>query len=225
MTNPQEHLSTDLAAWTRSDRYHNDRLIGPPDPVLLHALNADVPKASVSEAQGKFLQLVARSINAVRILEVGTLAGYSTIWLGRALPDNGRLVSLELDENHAQTARESIRLAGLESKVAVVLGPAIHSLTAMQPDPPFDFVFIDADKQSNLDYFIEAKRLIRPGGVIIVDNVVRNGLVSDPEVTNPPVEGVRRLLEYLKDDRTVDATTISTVGEKGYDGFIYAIRL
>jgi len=221
----QQHISTDLATWTRSDRYHNDRLIGRSDPILLHALNADVPNISVTEAQGKFLQLVARSIKAVRILEVGTLAGYSAIWLGRALPDNGRLVTLELNEKHAQIARENIQLAGLGSKVDIIVGPAIDSLTKMQPDTPFDFIFIDADKPGNLDYFIEAKRLIRPGGVIIVDNVVRNGLVSDPEVITPPIEGVRRLLDYLKDDRTVDATTISTVGEKGYDGFIYALRL
>ncbi|KIJ44114.1 hypothetical protein M422DRAFT_60228 [Sphaerobolus stellatus SS14] len=224
---PQRYIPTDIEVWKRSDRYHNERLIGTPDASLVHAVESSakggLPNIAVSEAQAKFLQLLARTFKAKRILEVGTLGGYSTIWLARALPEDGELITLEISETHAEVARKNIAHAGLDSKVKVIVGPAVESLPKLEPS--FDLAFIDADKQSNLEYFKEAKRLVREGGVIIVDNVVRYGRVSDPEQKDNATEGVRRLLDYIKDDKEVDATTLSTVGEKGYDGFLYALRL
>jgi len=223
---PQPYAPSDLETWSRSDRYHNDRLIKP-DPSLVHAvetsIKAELPNIAVSDAQAKFLQLLAKSINARKILEVGTLGGYSTIWLAGALPDDGQLITLELSEKHAEVARKNIAHAGLDGKVQIIVGPAIESLPKLEPS--FDLAFIDADKQGNLGYFKEAKRLVRPGGVIIVDNVVRYGRVSDTSYSDEAVEGVRRLIDHIKDDPEVDATTLSTVGEKGYDGFLYALRL
>lgn len=213
--------------WIRSDKYHNSFLV-PSDPVLdkviANSLANELPDISVSEAQGKFLNLVAQSIRAKRILEVGTLGAYSTIWLARALPSDGQLITLELEEKHVKVAEENIATAGLSSKVQVIQGPAAESLSKLDSKPAFDLMFIDGDKQSNSIYFAEAKRLVRTGGIIIVDNVVRGGKVSDPEYTDDRVEGVRALLRAMKDDSEVEATTLSTVGEKGYDGFIYAVR-
>ncbi|KAH9914535.1 O-methyltransferase family 3 protein [Amylocystis lapponica] len=214
--------------WQRNDAYHNSLLIGP-DEALQHVVETseehDLPAIAVSIAQGKFLNLLARSMGARRILEVGTLGGFSAIWLSRALPADGELVSLELSEKHAQVAWGNLAHTGLASKVRVIVGPATDNMKALQPTPSFDLVFIDADKPGNLTYFLEAKWLVRTGGVIIVDNFVRDGLVADPAETGEFVECVRTLLEHLKTDPEVDATTISTVGEKGWDGFLYAIRL
>lgn len=223
---PQEYVQTDFETWARSDRYHNERLI-PADDVLDHALqtSASLPNIAVSKAQGKFLHLLAKSIQAKHILEVGTLGGYSTIWLARALPDDGELITLELNSQHAEIALSNFRYANLDGKIKLILGAAKDTMKTLQPVQPFDLIFIDADKPGNLDYFIEAKRLIRKGGVIIVDNVVRYGRVADPDYTDNSVEGVRRLLDYVKTDNTVDATTLSTVGEKSYDGFMYAVKL
>jgi len=223
----QDFSVTRLEDWARSDKYHNSFLLEK-DDVLDAALansNAnELPEIAVSAAQGKFLKLLATSIGAKRILEVGTLGGYSTIWLARALPKDGKLVTLELDGKHARVARENLANAGLSSKVEVVVGNAIDSLTKMHPEISFDLVFIDADKPSNVPYFTEAKRLVRKGGVIIVDNVVRYGRVADPTYSDAAIEGVRDLLKVIKGDKEVDATTIGTTGEKGYDGFLYAIR-
>ncbi|OCH95543.1 O-methyltransferase family 3 protein [Obba rivulosa] len=214
--------------WARSDQYHNSFLI-PADEALEYARknsNANgLPEIAVSTAQGKFLNLLARSIGAKRILEVGTLGGFSTIWLARALPADGELLTCELSEKHAEVARANIAHAGLANKVQIARGPAADTLKKLRPAQPYDFVFIDADKPNNLTYFIEAKRLVKKGGVIIVDNVARKGLVPDETLNDANLEGVRKLLRYLKDDKEVDATTISTVGEKGYDGFLYAVRL
>jgi len=211
----------------RSDAYHNSFLIAP-DEALDHAVKAcaenSLPAIAVSAAQGKLLNLLARTIGAKRILEVGTLGGYSAIWLARALPDGGELVSLELSEKHAEVARANLAHAGLASKTRVIVGSAVDTIKTLQPNPPFDFVFIDADKPSNVTYFTEAKRLIRKGGIIIVDNVVREGDVAKPIKTDI-LEGARALLEHIKTDKEVDATTIGTAGEKGYDGFLYALRL
>ncbi|KAJ3716511.1 O-methyltransferase family 3 protein [Lentinula raphanica] len=224
----QIHKATDTQDWARSDRYHNSFLI-PEDPVLDAALKNSatngLPEIAVSTAQGKYLYLQARSIQAKRILEVGTLGGYSTIWLGRSLPADGELITLEINSKHAKVAEENLSNAGLSSRCKVVVGPGHESMTKLPSENKFDLIFIDADKPSNLKYFIEAKRLIRKGGVIIVDNVVRFGRVADPEQTDANIEGVRSLLNALKGDQDVDATTIATVGEKGYDGFIYAIRI
>ncbi|CCL99130.1 uncharacterized protein FIBRA_01144 [Fibroporia radiculosa] len=214
--------------WIRSDVYHNSFLV-PDDDALAYAQKAsadnNLPAIAVSVAQGKYLNLLARSIGAKNVLEVGTLGGYSTIWLARALPEDGKLISLELSPKHAEVARGNIAYAGLNNKVEIIVGPAAESIKKLQPEPPFDFIFIDADKSGNLTYFLEAKRLVKKGGVIIVDNVVRQGRVADLSFSGPYVDGVRRFLEHLKTDKDVDATTIATVGEKGWDGFTYIIRL
>ncbi|KAJ7247437.1 O-methyltransferase family 3 protein [Mycena haematopus] len=213
--------------WTRSDQYHNSFLHADDpglDAVLKHSTDSGLPEITVSAAQGKFLSLLASSIRAKKILEVGTLGGYSTIWLARALPADGELVTLEYNEKHAKVAQENVDRAGLSSKVKIIVGLGHESMLKMHPDTPFDFVFIDADKPSNVNYFTEAKRLVRKGGVIIVDNVVRYGRVADIEYASPNVDAVRALLKTLKGDPEVDATTIATVGDKGYDGFLYAIR-
>ncbi|KAJ4490300.1 O-methyltransferase family 3 protein [Lentinula aciculospora] len=223
----QTPKATNVEDWARSDIYHNSFLI-PEDPVLDSALKNSaangLPEIAVSATQGKFLHLQARSIQAKRIVEVGTLGGYSSIWLGRALPEAGVLFTLEININHAKVAEENLSLAGLSSKCKVIVGPGYESMVNLPSAQKFDLIFIDADKPSNLKYFTEAKRLVRKGGVIIVDNVVRFGRVADLEQSDPNIEGVRLLLNNLKGDQDVDATTIATVGEKGYDGFIYAIR-
>jgi len=174
-----------------------------------------LPEIAVSKAQGKLLHLLIKSIGAKRVLEVGTLGGYSTIWMAKALPDDGKLVTLEVSPLHAKVAEHNIRNAGLANKVEIQLGPALESIKALEPTLPFDFVFIDADKPNNLAYFLEAKRLTRQGAVIIVDNVVKF----------EKHEGVTMLLEHLKTDEEVSCTTIGMVGEKGYDGFLYAVKL
>ncbi|KAJ7911846.1 O-methyltransferase family 3 protein [Mycena leptocephala] len=202
--------------WARSDQYHNSFLIKS-DPILESVQTKSKEmglryEIAVSPAMGKFLNLLLLSIGAKRVLEVGSLGGYSAIWMARAVPDDGQVIE------------ENVKNAGLSSKVKVIIGPAHASMQKMHPDTLFDFIFIDADKENNLNYFIEAKRLIRTGGIIIVDNVGRNGDLVDPINKNSKVEGVRKLLRYIKDDGEVEATTIHTVGEKGYDGFLYAIR-
>ncbi|KAI1795951.1 S-adenosyl-L-methionine-dependent methyltransferase [Ganoderma leucocontextum] len=214
--------------WVRSDEYHNSYLI-PHDEALAYVRkNSDengLPEIAVSTAQGKLLNLYAKSIGAKRILEIGTLGGYSAIWLARALPAGGELVTLELEEKHAKVAQENIDRAGLTFKVKIIVGPAAESLKNLPTEPQFDLVFIDADKENNATYLLEAERLVRKGGVIIVDNVVRQGRVADPTNTEKATLGVRKLLEHLKHDKNVEATTIATVGEKGWDGFTYAVRL
>ncbi|KAA1469492.1 S-adenosyl-L-methionine-dependent methyltransferase [Dentipellis sp. KUC8613] len=241
----EEFIPTTLDDWTRSDAYHNSFLLSK-DPVLEHtrerAETACLPPIAVTPAVGKFLQLLAFSLNAKRVLEVGTLAGYealddlhrrplpimtlvprySAICLARALPDDGRLITLELVKETAEVARQNIEEAGLASKVEVVIGPAAETLASMSAAEPFDLVFLDADKENLPIYFAEAKRLVKKRGVIVVDNMVRNGRTADPSYTDEHVPGLRRLLQCVKDDPEVDATTVSTVGEKGYDGFMYA---
>jgi len=226
-TNPN-YLDTNINDWTRSDLYHNKFLIKPDttlDAAQENSVKNDLPDIAVSEAQGKFLNLLARTLGAKRVLEVGTLGGYSTIWLARDLPEDGKMITLEVDPKHAKVAQENLTNAGVASKVEIILGDAVDTIAKLLPEPPFDLVFIDADKQSNKQYFINAKRLVKKGGAIIVDNVVRFGRVSSPECIDERVGGVRRLLEYVSTDTEVDATTIATVGTKGYDGFMYAIKL
>jgi len=213
--------------WTRSDLYHNSHLI-PQDSTLEYAVkNSDentLPAIAVTAAQGKFLHLLARSIGAKRILEVGTLGGYSTIWLARALPEDGKLVTCELQQKHADVARKNLDRAGVSSKVEIIVGSATETLPKLTPSEPFDFAFIDADKENNAAYFIEARRLVKKGGVIIVDNVVRRGRVANTAESDPQLEGCRKLLRYIQQAPDVSATTIATVGEKGYDGFLYAVN-
>jgi len=227
MASQQVDDPEDILKWERSDSYHNSFLI-PKDDILDAVVKNNVeqglPNIAVAKAQGKFLHLLAKSIGAKKILEVGTLGGYSTIWLARALPTDGELTTLELDPHHAKVALENLKAAGVDNKVTIVIGPAAESITKLSPEVPYDLAFIDADKPNNPIYFFEAKRLVRKGGVIIVDNVVRSGHVSMPECTDEKIEGVRRLLEAIEGDEEIDATTIATVGDKGYDGFIYAIK-
>jgi len=227
MGTPQTFLPTSIEDWAASDKYHNKFLIQP-NPALEHCLKtseeANLPAIAVSAALGKFLNLFLRSIQAKRVLEVGTLGGYSAIWMASALPEGGELISLEISQANAELARKNIAHAGLDSKVKVIVGPAVETLTTLDGDVPFDLAFIDADKESNTEYFQHAQRLVKPGGIIIVDNVVRYGRVANPEHTSSQVEGVRRLLRYIESDKSVDATTIATAGEKGYDGFLYAIN-
>ncbi|MGA2520209.1 MAG: O-methyltransferase [Acidimicrobiales bacterium] len=216
--------------WTAVDRYITDLLV-PADPVLEAALDAShsagLPPINVTPNLGKLLHLLARMHGARTILEIGTLGGYSTIWLARALPPDGRIVTLELEPAHAQVARANLERAGLAERVSVREGRAADTLAELAAEGagPFDMVFIDADKPSNPIYFEWAMRLTRKGSVIVVDNVVRQGAVADPDSADPSVRGTRRLNEMLAADRRVSATEIQTVGSKGYDGFALALVL
>jgi predicted O-methyltransferase YrrM len=211
------------ATWRDVDAYIEERLVGE-DEALSAAIResaaAGLPAIAVSAAHGKMLHLLALSIGARRILEVGTLGGYSAIWMARALPPGGELISLEIDPRNAEVARKNIERAGLGSRVQVKLGPAIESLPNLAG--PFDMAFIDADKESNAAYFDHAVRMSRSGGVIIVDNVVRGGGVIDIK-GNAMVQGVRRMMDAIRTDSRVSATAVQTVGVKGYDGFLMAV--
>jgi predicted O-methyltransferase YrrM len=214
--------------WTAVDRYLVESLI-PRDQVLDEALQANaaanLPAIDVAPNQGKFLHLLARIQGAKRILEIGTLGGYSTIWLARALPADGKLVTLEAMAKHAEVATANIERAGLSSLVEVRLGPALESLAQLQREgvAPFDFIFIDADKPNNPRYLEWALRFSHPGTVLIVDNVVRDGAIVNPNDPDPSVQGTRRLFELLAADPRIDATALQTVGSKGYDGFTLAV--
>jgi predicted O-methyltransferase YrrM len=211
--------------WTAVDDYIIGRVL-PTDPVLDAAQEAaraaDLPPISVSAAQGKFLHLLARIQGATRILEIGTLAGYSTIWLGRALPAGGRLVTLEFDPKHADIARANIARAGLADKVDIRVGRAIDALPTLAGEGPFDLVFIDADKPSTTEYFQWALKLSRPGTVIVVDNVIRDGKVINP-AGDESAAGMHAFITALAAEKRVSATVVQTVGAKGYDGFALAI--
>lgn len=217
--------------WAAVDRYFTDLLLKP-DDALEAALGAStaagLPAINVSPAQGKLLHLLARLQGARTVLEIGTLGGYSTIWLARALPPadrGGRLVTLEADPKHADVARANIARAGLSGVVDLRLGPALETLprVAAAGGGPFDLVFIDADKPNTPDYFAWALRLTRRGSLIVVDNVVRGGKVVDAGNDDPSVRGIRRFNEMLAGERRVSATAIQTVGVKGYDGFAIAV--
>ena len=213
--------------WTDVDRYITDLLV-PPDPALGSALqataDAGMPQINVAPNQGKLLYVLALGLGARAILEIGTLAGYSTIWLARALPAGGRLVTLEVDPKHAEVARGNIVGAGLADVVDLRLGPAIDTLPrlAAEGQGPFDMVFIDADKASTTEYFEWALKLTRRGSLIVVDNVVRDGAVIDATSSDASVQGVRRFYSALAAEPRVAATAIQTVGSKGYDGLAIA---
>jgi predicted O-methyltransferase YrrM len=209
--------------WNDVDAYIEGRLVGEDEALsatVRESEAAGLPAIAVSAAQGKLLHLLAMSISAKRILEIGTLGGYSAIWMARALPSDGKLVSLEIDPRNAEVASRNIARAGLGDRVEILVGPAISRLPALQG--PFDLAFIDADKESNVDYFDHAVRLSRRGGVIVVDNVVRNGAVIDAG-GNAMVQGVRRMVDAIHADKRVTATAVQTVGVKGYDGFLMAV--
>ncbi|MFD7284444.1 O-methyltransferase [Streptomyces sp. NPDC059863] len=213
--------------WNAVDRYFTEQL-APADEALSAALAASdaagLPAIAVSPNQGKLLQLLARIQGARTVLEIGTLGGYSTIWLARALPEDGKLISLEYDARHAEVARANLAHAGLDKIAEVRTGPALETLPVLAAEDagPFDLVFIDADKANNPHYVEWALKLTRPGSVIIVDNVVRNGAVADPDSTDVSVQGTRRAIELMAEHPRLSATAVQTVGSKGYDGFALA---
>jgi predicted O-methyltransferase YrrM len=210
--------------WTTVDKYLVAQL-APSDDALSSALAASdaagLPQISVAPNQGKLLTLLAKMMGARRILEIGTLGGYSTIWLARSLPSNGTLISLELEPHHADVARSNLERAGLDTLVEILVGPATASLQGMIDDgtEPFDFIFIDADKEGYPEYLTLSQRLSRVGTVIVADNVVRDGEVVDPDSSDSRVHGVRDFLEQAAASSNLDATAVQTVGSKGYDGF------
>ena len=210
--------------WSGVDQYFVS-LLGLSDPALDAALAdsaaAGLPPINVAPNQGKLLELLARVQGSTRILEIGTLGGYSTIWLARSLPDGGRLITLELEEMHASVARANIERAGLGTLVEIRVGPAAQSLRALIEErcEPFDFIFLDADKESYSQYLELSLQLSRAGTVIVADNVVRDGEVVDPESPDERVQGIRRFLERVAGEGRVEATAVQTVGTKGYDGF------
>jgi predicted O-methyltransferase YrrM len=209
--------------WTNVDNYFAQHLLSP-DPALEAALrssaDANLPNIHVAPNQGKLLHLLAHSINAQRILEIGTLGGYSTIWLARALPPTGKLVTLEFNPAHADVARKNIERANLAHLIDIRVGRALDTLPTLTA--PFDLIFIDADKSSLPDYFTHALRLSRPGSLIIADNVVRKGAVLDEHSTDPNIQGVRRLVDLITKEPRVSATWLQTVGAKNYDGLLLA---
>jgi predicted O-methyltransferase YrrM len=215
-----------MQLWHEVDRYIADTLVQP-DEALQAALEASdaagLPPISVSAAHGKLLYLLAKVLSARRILEIGTLGGYSTIWLARGLAPSGKLITLEAVPKHAEVARKNIERAGLADAVEVRVGQALATLPSLEG--PFDLSFIDADKQNNAEYFRWALELSRPGSLIIVDNVVREGAVIKPDLRDAAVQGVRRLNELIAAEPRVAATAIQTVGAKGYDGFAVALVL
>ena len=210
--------------WTAVDDYISELFI-PPDPALKAALSASaeagLPSIQVSAAQGKMLHLLARAVGARKILEIGTLGGYSTIWLARALPQGGSLITLEAEPRHAEVARANIARAGLSDRVELRLGRAQDTLPQLQAEGrgPFDLIFIDADKPGYANYLDWSLRLARPGTLIIADNVVRKGHVADGSGSDANAEGIRAFNKALAAETRVSATEIQTVGSKGYDGF------
>lgn len=218
----------DAELWTSVDAWFTDRL-AEPDEGLEHALaesdRAGLRQISVSHNQGKLLYLLTRMTRARRILEVGTLGGYSAIWFARGLPDDGRLITLEIDPRTAHVARSNLSRAGVDHLVEVRVGAALDSLRGIagEDQDPFDIIFIDADKENNPGYFEWALKLTQPGSLIIIDNVARRGRVVDESDTELDIMGVRRVVERIANEPRVTATAIQTVGEKGYDGFLIAL--
>ncbi|MFJ4459901.1 O-methyltransferase [Streptomyces sp. NPDC088928] len=217
-----------LARWTEVDDYFNGLLVGPDEALDAAVENSDaagLPAIQVAANQGKLLNLLARLQGARTVLEIGTLGGYSTIWLARALPEGGRVVTLEADPAYAEVARANIERAGLADVVEIRVGRALDTLPelAAEGHGPFDVVFIDADKPSNPDYLAWSLKLTRPGSLIVADNVVRDGEVVDATSEDPKVQGVRRFTELVAAEPTLAATALQTVGGKGYDGLMMAL--
>jgi predicted O-methyltransferase YrrM len=214
--------------WAAVDEYLTDLLV-PSDPVLEAALKdsdaAGLPAISVTPTQGKLLWLFARLVGARKILELGTLGGYSTIWLARALPKDGRLITIEASPEHAEVAGANLQRAGLSDRVELRVGRGLDLLPNLASEriAPFDLIFIDADKISTADYFVWALKLSRPGTLIITDNVIRKGAIVDAKSRDSSVVGMRRFFELLAKEKGVSATAVQTVGSKGYDGFAIAI--
>jgi predicted O-methyltransferase YrrM len=220
----------DPPIWAEVDDYFCTLLV-PADDKFDAALEANeqagLPQIEVTRLQGKFLEFLVRICGARCILEIGTLGGYSTLWLARALPGDGRIVTLELDPHHAEVARANLENAGVLDSVDLIVGPAIETLPTLRNSPaaPFDLIFIDADKQSYPEYLRWALKLSRPGTVIVADNVVRQGKVVESDSDDPNVQGVRRFTEMVAAEPRLSATVLQTVGVKGYDGFALAVVL
>lgn len=220
MTEPTEET------WRRVDRYFADTLVGH-DAALEQAVadqnRAGLPPIEVAPVNGKFLNLLARMSGAERVLEIGTLGGYSTIWLARALPEGGRVVTIEAEPGNAAVARQNLARAGVGDKVDILVGRAEAVLPTLASEAPFDLVFIDADKESSSLYLDWAARLGRPGTVVVVDNVGRGGKVADADSTDPGVTGMQRGLQMLGQDPRFDATALQTLDAKGWDGVAIAL--
>jgi len=220
-------MTIENRGWTDVDTYLTDLLV-PPDPALDETLRAiaaaGLPSISVSPNQGKLLYLLARTIGARRVLEIGTLGGYSAIWFARAVGPDGRVITLEADSKHADIARANLTRAGVGAIVDLRVGRALETLPKLAAENPaaFDIIFIDADKVSTVQYFEWALKLSRTGSLIVVDNVVREGAIVDRKSIDASVQGMRRFFEALAAERRVEATAIQTVGSKGYDGFAIA---
>lgn len=216
------------STWQAVDAFFEEHLIDSDEALEAAAASSgteNLPPISVSPTEGKLLALLVRASGARSILEIGTLAGYSAIWMARALPEDGHLITLEVNPHHAEVARANLERAGLGSRVEIRVGAALDSLAtlAREDRPAFDFVFIDADKSNNPSYFSSAVELSRPGALIVVDNVVREGRVADPNSQDPDIVGTRAMFEAAGRDGRIDATAIQTVGSRGYDGFLLAV--
>ncbi len=212
--------------WSAVDRYLSKTLL-PPDPTLDAVLAANaaagLPSIDVSPTQGQMLNLFAQLCHARRILEIGTLGGYSTICLARALPPGGRLITLEFDPRHAQVAQQNIQDAGLADRVEIRVGPALKSLAALNSESLFDLIFIDADKPNNAAYLACALKLSHPGTLIVADNVIRDGEIANPCSQDPAVQGTQAMFTLMANTPNLTATALQTVGSKGYDGFALAL--
>ncbi|MGE6377916.1 O-methyltransferase [Peribacillus muralis] len=211
--------------WDEVDLYFSNKL-HTTDHIMNSILKANeeagLPAIDVSPNQGKFLHLLAKLCGAKSILEIGTLGGYSSVWLARALPEDGRLITLEYEEKHAKVAEANIKKAGVADKISIIVGAALDTLPKLKEQglTSFDLIFIDADKVNNPEYLRWALKLSRPGTVIITDNVIRDGKVLDPDSEDPNVKGIRTFVDQLSADPRIDSTVMQTVGMKGYDGFV-----
>jgi predicted O-methyltransferase YrrM len=220
--------ATPSETWADVDLYFSQRLIGP-DPALDAALRAnreaDLPPIDVTPLQGRFLELLVRMTKARRVLELGTLGGYSTMWLARGLPSDGRIVTLELEPRHAEVARANLKRGGLLERVELRVGPATEHLRALVAEgaPPFDLIFIDADKAGYPEYLDWSLKLSQPGTILVGDNVVREGRVIQADTRDPHIQGVRSFTELVGSEPRLMATVLQTVGSKGYDGFALAL--
>ncbi|MBG9798214.1 O-methyltransferase [Brevibacillus laterosporus] len=214
--------------WAEVDQYFNSMLL-PSDPILDEVLQANakagMPAIDVAPNQGKLLYLLAKIRGAKKILEIGTLGGYSSIWLARALPQDGQLISLEYEQSFAHIAEENVKKAGLAEKVSILVGPALETLPTLQEKgmTGFDMIFIDADKQNNPHYLQWALKLCNPGAIILGDNVVRDGEVIHPESEDDRIQGIRQFIDLLSSEPRIESTAIQTVGSKGYDGFVLGV--
>ncbi|HEY2470349.1 MAG TPA: O-methyltransferase [Terracidiphilus sp.] len=216
--------------WANVDRYFSDALVKPNrilDSALKANRRAQLPAIDVTPLQGRFLEILVRAVGARRVLEIGTLGGYSTLWLARALPDNGHIVTLEVEAKHASIAQRNIDKAHLSNRVDLRIAPAAETLAALVAESasPFDMIFIDADKAGYPDYLKYSLKLSRPGTLIVADNVVRDGKVIDSRNADPNIRGVRRFTKLIAAERRLSTTVLQTVGGKGYDGFAIAIVL